>query len=152
MRSDGASRVVSLHDPDARPIRKGRLGRPVEFGYKAQIADNADGIVLDHQIVVGIPPDAPMLAPAISRIKSRFGRAPKAVTADRGYGEAAVDKALGDLGVTTVAIPRRGRPGPERTNTQRAKRFCLASTSSSATKACSPVTKSAAAVANLQTG
>lgn len=25
---DGATRVVSLHDPDARPIRKGRLGRP----------------------------------------------------------------------------------------------------------------------------
>src|SRR5438105_1349759 len=32
---DGATRLVSLHEPDARPIRKGRLGRPVEFGYKA---------------------------------------------------------------------------------------------------------------------
>jgi IS5 family transposase len=31
----GSTRVVSLHDIDARPIRKGRLGRPVEFGYKA---------------------------------------------------------------------------------------------------------------------
>jgi IS5 family transposase len=31
----GSTRVVSLHDTDARPIRKGRLGRPVEFGYKA---------------------------------------------------------------------------------------------------------------------
>lgn len=29
-----ASRLVSLHDPDARPIAKGRLGKPVEFGYK----------------------------------------------------------------------------------------------------------------------
>jgi IS5 family transposase len=32
---DGATRLVSLHDPDARPIRKGRTGKPVEFGYKA---------------------------------------------------------------------------------------------------------------------
>jgi IS5 family transposase len=32
---DGATRLVSLHDPDARPIRKGRLGKPVEFGYNA---------------------------------------------------------------------------------------------------------------------
>jgi transposase, IS5 family len=39
----GASRLVSLHDPDARPIRKGRLGRPVEFGYKAQVLDNPTG-------------------------------------------------------------------------------------------------------------
>ena len=46
---DGATRVVSLHDLDARPIRKGRLGKPVEFGYKAQVADNAEGIVLDHE-------------------------------------------------------------------------------------------------------
>ena len=45
---DGATRRVSLHDGDARPIAKGRLGRPVEFGHKAQIVDNDDGIVLDH--------------------------------------------------------------------------------------------------------
>jgi transposase, IS5 family len=32
---EGATRLVSLHDPDARPIRKGRTGKPVEFGYKA---------------------------------------------------------------------------------------------------------------------
>jgi IS5 family transposase len=30
------SRLVSLHHPDARPILKGRLGKPVEFGSKAQ--------------------------------------------------------------------------------------------------------------------
>jgi len=30
---DGATRRVSLHDDQARPIAKGRLGRPVEFGY-----------------------------------------------------------------------------------------------------------------------
>jgi IS5 family transposase len=29
---DGATRVVSLHDIQARPIAKGRLGKPVEFG------------------------------------------------------------------------------------------------------------------------
>jgi IS5 family transposase len=44
---DGATRRVSLHDGDARPIAKGRLGRPVEFGQKAQVVDNDDGIVLE---------------------------------------------------------------------------------------------------------
>lgn len=44
---EGASRLVSLHDPDARPIVKGRIGKPVEFGYKAQVADNPDGVMLD---------------------------------------------------------------------------------------------------------
>ncbi len=54
-------RLVSLHDVDARPIRKGRLGKPVEFGYKAQIVDNADGVILDHTVEIGNPPDAPQL-------------------------------------------------------------------------------------------
>jgi IS5 family transposase len=115
--------VVSLHDLDARPIRKGRLGRPVEFGFKAQLADNTDGIVIDYVVVKGNPPDAPMLAPTVTRIKARFGRAPKAVTADRGYGEAKIDAELATLGVKQVAIPRRGRPGPARTKVQRGRGF-----------------------------
>ena len=71
---DGATRRVSLHDPDARPIAKGRLGKPVEFGYKAQVVDNDDGIVLDHTVRTGQPADAPQLAPAIERVISRTGR------------------------------------------------------------------------------
>jgi transposase, IS5 family len=120
---DGSSRIVSLHDPDARPIAKGRLGRPVEFGYKAQVVDNVDGIVVDHALHVGNPPDAPLLVPAIARIIGRFGRAPRAVTADRGYGEAAVDRDLEDLGVARVVIPRKGRPGAARQATQRSRAF-----------------------------
>jgi len=71
---ESSNRLVSLHDVDARPIRKGRLGKPVEFGYKAQIVDNADGVILDHNVEIGNPPDAPQLVPAIERITARTGR------------------------------------------------------------------------------
>jgi len=119
----GASRLVSLHDPDARPIRKGRIGHPVEFGYKAQVADNADGIVVDHTIMVGNPPDAPLLVPAVKRVAARTGKVPGAVAADRGDGEAAVDQGLADLGVARVAIPRRGRAGLARQAVERGRGF-----------------------------
>ena len=118
-----STRVVSLHDADARPIVKGRLGKPIEFGFKAQAVDNADGIVLDHTVVMGNPPDAPMLVPAIARIKARFGRAPRAVTADRGYGEAAIDAELEDLGVKRVVIPRKGKPSAARREVQQRRGF-----------------------------
>ena len=111
---DGATRRVSLHDGDARPIAKGRLGKPVEFGHKAQVTDNDDGIVLDHTVEVGNPADAPQLAPAVARVKTRTGRAPRTVTADRGYGEKRVEDALHDLGVRTVVIPRKGKPSQAR--------------------------------------
>jgi IS5 family transposase len=73
-RPDSAIRLVSLHDPDARPIVKGRLGKPIEFGYKAQIVDNADGIVLDHTVELGNPADAPHTPPRTSRRGTHFFR------------------------------------------------------------------------------
>ena len=114
MTPDGATRRVSLHDPDARPIAKGRLGRPVEFGHKAQLVDNEDGVVLDHTVEQGNPADAPQLAPAVQRVIKRTGRKPRTVTADRGYGEKNVDDALPELGVRTVVIPRKGKPSTQR--------------------------------------
>ena len=120
---ESATRVVSLHDVDARPIRKGRLGKPVEFGYKAQIVDNADGVILDHTVEIGNPTDAPQLAPAIDRITRRAGRSPRAVTADRGYGYASVERDLHELGVRNVAIPRVSKPGAARREFERRRSF-----------------------------
>jgi transposase, IS5 family len=120
---ESATRLVSLHDEDARPIRKGRLGKPVEFGYKAQIVDNADGVILDHNIEIGNPLDAPQLAPAIERITRRAGHAPGAVTADRGYGQASVEHDLHTLGVRSVAIPRTTKPSAARREFEHRRAF-----------------------------
>jgi IS5 family transposase len=120
---DSATRMVSFHDVDARPIRKGRLGKPVEFGYKGQVVDNADGVILDHTVEIGNPADAPQLAPAIERITERVGRVPRAVTADRGYGYASVEARLHELGVRSVAIPRASKPSVARRDFEHRKAF-----------------------------
>jgi transposase, IS5 family len=120
---DGATRLVSLHDPDARPIRKGRIDRPVEFGYKAQVSDNDDGIILDYNVEYGAAPDGPQLAPAIERISRRAGPVPRAVTADRGYGQAAVERDLQELGVHTVAIPRQATTSAARKKLEHSRGF-----------------------------
>ena len=93
--------------PDARPIRKGRIDRPVEFGYKAQVTDNDDGIVPDCKVEYGAAPDGPQFAPAVERIARRAGQVPRAATADRGYGLPAVERDLRGLGIRIVAIPRQ---------------------------------------------
>jgi IS5 family transposase len=81
---DGATRRVSLHDADARPIAKGRLGKPVEFGHKAQVVDNDDGIVLDHTVEPGNPADAPQRSSGSSGapVASRARSPPTAATAN----------------------------------------------------------------------
>ena len=71
-------------------------------------------MVLDFTVEQGNPADAPQLSPAVERITRRTGRPPRAVTADRGYGEQKVDDTLHGVGVRTVVIPRKGRPGKAR--------------------------------------
>ena len=65
--------------------REGRLGKPVEFGYKAQVVDNGDGLILDYSVHIGNPADNELLRPAIDRITTHLGVTPSLVTADRGY-------------------------------------------------------------------
>ena len=119
----GATRQVSLHDPDARPIAKGRLGKPVEFGGKAQVMDNDDGVIVDHNMEPGNPADAPQLAKAVKRVIARTGRKPRTVTADRGYGEQSVEDDLAELGVRHVVIPRKGKHGRARQAEERRRAF-----------------------------
>lgn len=120
---EGARRVVSLHDRDARPIVKQRLGRPVEFGYRAQVVDNDDGIIVDHNVEIGNPPDAPLLTPAIARVTTLMGRAPRAVTADRGYGNPGIEDDLRELGVRYPAIPTKRKPSAARRQIEHRRAF-----------------------------
>ena len=120
---DGATRLVSLHEPDARPIRKGRLGKPVEFGYKAQVIDNRAGIIIDHSVHIGNPSDIDLLRPAIERITELFSTAPALVTADRGYWDPKIETDLTDIGVTTIVIPRTGKPSQARAAIEHAADF-----------------------------
>ena len=120
---EGATRLVSLHEPDARPIRKGRLDQPVQFGYKAQVLDNADGVIVDHSVHIGNPSDHELIRPAIERLATQFGAPPATVTADRGYWDAHIEADLRAAGVTTTAIPRSGKASRARAAIEHADAF-----------------------------
>jgi transposase, IS5 family len=86
-------RLVSLADPDARPIRKGKPRSPTQFGDTLLLAEDERGFVADHLVSKGNPADAPQLLPAVRRAATLQGRPPGTVVADRGFGFAANDRA-----------------------------------------------------------
>ena len=120
---DGATRRVSLHDADARPIAKGRLGRPVEFGHKAQIVDNDRrdrarshrGAGQSARCAATGPGGGPGQEASPTRATHRHRR-PR-------LRRSHVDKQLTDLGVTNVVIPRKGKPSPARRAEEHRKPF-----------------------------
>ena len=133
------TRLVSLSDSDARPIRKGSLAQPTQFGYTGQVTDNRQGIIVDYEIQPGMPPDAPRLAPAIHRAITATGVVPEAVTADRGYGQTSVDTDLDALGVALVAVLRKGKTSQATTGDRRPPPTSLNSSNGGpAPKAASP--------------
>jgi len=101
-------RRVSLVDPDARPIRMGSPHRPTEFGYKARVADTAEGFVITDVPGRGAPTDGSLLDGAISKAK-RAGMQVRSVYADRGFGTSTGDAALAQHRIRDPVIPRQQR-------------------------------------------
>ena len=83
-------RLVSIADPDARPIRKGKLGKPAEFGYVAQICEvtentrkGARGFILPAGHAPGNPAENTVAPDA--RELERAGVRPREIVADGGF-------------------------------------------------------------------
>jgi transposase, IS5 family len=116
-------RLVALSDPDARPIRKGKPGRPTEFGYTVLVGECERGFIATHHTHKGNPPDAGQLVEAVTEVIALTGRPPGTVVGDRGFGTAANDQALAELGVTRVGLARTGTPGKARLAWERTRVF-----------------------------
>src|SRR5690606_17325805 len=103
-------RMVSIFDPEARPIRKGKLNAPTEFGRKVLMQETEEGIISHYQVLDGNPADTALLTQAVDQHTRLFRSPPKEVAADRGFYSAEGEKALHERGVRRVSIPKTGRP------------------------------------------
>lgn len=102
-------RMVSVADPDAWPIEKGKVGQPVPLGYKVQIMEAENGWETDYSVHTGNPPNAEALGPASDRHRAQFGSDPDSVATGRGYDSAHNQKDCHDCDIGTVAISKRGK-------------------------------------------
>ena len=121
-------RIVSLFDPDARPIRKGKLGKPNEFGYVSQLAEvtentkrGARGLILPASTELGNPPEDTLLPGTIAELE-RVGIKVREVALDGGFNVGPTTAALEDLHPKNVFIAGRQEPGSRRTQ-RRLRRY-----------------------------
>jgi transposase, IS5 family len=114
-------RLISLSDPDARPIRKGKLGKPNEFGYVCQLAEvtpntkrGARGFVLAPATAPGNPSEDTLLPQTVAELV-RLGLSPREVALDGGFNTGPTADALAPLDPEKVFISGRRQPGSRRT-------------------------------------
>jgi IS5 family transposase len=120
-------RFVSIADPDARPIRKGKLGKPTEFGYVAQICEltehtrgGARGFILPAAHAPGNPSENRLLEQTAAEL-DRAGIRLREVVADGGFQTGSTIEAFPDLEAEQIQLSGRHEPGSRRTRKRRAR-------------------------------
>lgn len=115
-------RIVSIVDPEARPIKKGKLDKPVEFGRTAEIVQDQSGYITQYEVFKGNPPETGMLMDIVKGHQKQFGEA-VVVAADTGFASADNFAKLEAMGIKRIGIPSRGKPPLEVQRRQETKWF-----------------------------
>jgi IS5 family transposase len=118
-----AGKLVSLFEPHTEVIRKGKAGKPTEFGKLVKIQEAEQQIITHYQVYEQRPSDAQLLIPALHAHQSQLGCTPRLVTADAGFFSADNDSAAHALGVKRVAIPNRSTKSAQRKKLQKQRWF-----------------------------
>lgn len=122
-----ADRLVSLSDPDARPIRKGKRGKPTEFGYVVQLCELTDntgpgarGLILPPASEPGNPGENELLPKTVAELR-RAGLRPGEVALDGGFAHRPTDEQLAPIAPRRTFIAGRREPASKRTRRRLAR-------------------------------
>jgi IS5 family transposase len=115
-------KIVSIFEPWAQIIRKGKLDRPTEFGVVVKVQEAEGGIVADIA-VDDARSDAGLLVPSVEAHKAMFGRAPMMVATDRGFFSIRGERRLVELGVRRAVTPWPGHRTKQRIAHERQRWF-----------------------------
>jgi hypothetical protein len=82
-RSEG--KLLSLFEPSIEVIRKGKAGKPNEFGKMVKVQEAENQVVTDYEVYARRPYDSDLLVAAIETHEARLGRTPRLVAADAAF-------------------------------------------------------------------
>jgi IS5 family transposase len=120
-RSEG--KLLSLFEPSTEVIRKGKAGKPNEFGKMVKLQEAENQIITDYKVYMRRPNDSDLLLAAIETHQALLGRTPRLVAADAAFYSARNEAAAKAKGVKRVCIPNRSTKSLERKREQRKRWF-----------------------------
>jgi IS5 family transposase len=116
-------KIVSLFEPSTEVIRKGKAGKPNEFGKMVKLQEAENQIVTDFEVYEQRPSDSDLLIPSIESHQQKLGRTPHPVAADAGFFSAKNEAAAKEKGVKRVCVPNRSTKSAERRREQKKRWF-----------------------------
>src|SRR5271169_4928990 len=116
-------KIVSLFEPTTEVIRKGKAGKPTEFGKMVKLQEAENQIVIAYEVYDQRPSDSDRLLAAIETHQAMLGCTPRLVAADAGFYSAKNEAAAKAKGVKRVCVPNRSIKSPERKREQKKRWF-----------------------------
>jgi IS5 family transposase len=116
-------KLVSLFEPHTEIIRKGKSGKPNEFGKLVELQEAENQIITHYEVYEERPSDQHLLLPAVEAHRRKLGRVPGWVAADAGFYSRANEEGAQALGVRYVSIPNRNTRSAERRRHEKQRWF-----------------------------
>jgi transposase, IS5 family len=117
------NKLLSMFEDYTEIIRKGKAGKPNEFGKLVQIQEAENQVVTHYDVFAERPSDQHLLVGAIENHRLKLGRVPDLAAADAGYYSRQNEETLHNMGVKYVSVPNRSTRSPERRKLQRSRWF-----------------------------
>jgi IS5 family transposase len=117
-------KVYSIFEDHTQLIKRGKQRTPVEFGHKVFLAESAQGLITDYQVLDGNPADTNQVKPSLDHHQQVFQHGPELYAGDRGFYSAENEEHCQQAGVSQVCIPQRGgQKTAEREAVERSRAF-----------------------------
>ena len=116
-----SEKIVSIFEQHTKIIRRGKAGRPTEFGQMVKVQEAEGGVITDVGVVEST--DHALLVPSVERHADVFARMPAVVATDRGFFKMENVRLIEEMGVKCAAVPKPGHRSPSWLKRERQRSF-----------------------------
>jgi IS5 family transposase len=100
-------KLFSIFEESTEVIRKGKAGKPNEFGKMVKVQEAENQVVTHFEVYDQRPADSDLLIPAIEMHEQRTSRTPDLAAGDAGFYSAKHVAEAQQMGVKRVSVPSR---------------------------------------------
>ena len=102
-------KVYSLFEEHTELLKRGKAGKPIEFGHKVLIAQTGEKFIHHYQVFPKRQEDKELLEPTLKAHKQLFGTGPDVLATDKGFYKNMKQIMKLEKNIVTVSICKKGR-------------------------------------------
>lgn len=116
-------KVYSLFEEHTELIKRGKAGKPIEFGHKVLLAETGEKFIIHYKAMRKQEADKSLLEGTIKEHGKIFGKVPEVLAADKGFYESREQLRKLSKRIDTVSICKKGRRTAEEDKRESTEEF-----------------------------